>query len=50
VNGDQSVIVRVTRRSRESTLSDINRLVERSTQARPNYAKFAEQAALWCRI
>jgi Cu2+-exporting ATPase len=47
VNGDHSIVMRVTRRSRESILSDINRLVERSTQARPNYAKLAEQAALW---
>ena len=47
LNGDQAVIMRVTRRSSESTLSDINRLVERGTQARPYYAKLAEQAALW---
>jgi Cu2+-exporting ATPase len=47
LNGDQPVVVRVTHSSAESTLSEINRLVERSLRSRPYYAELAQRAATW---
>lgn len=47
INGNQPVVVRVTHCSAESTLSEINRLVERSLRSRPYYAELAQRAATW---
>lgn len=46
-NGEQPVVVRVTHGRDDSTLSEINRLVEHSLRSRPYYAELAERAAVW---
>ena len=45
VNGEQPVLVRVTRTMQASTLSEIQQLVEYGLEQRPRYAQLAEQAA-----
>ena len=47
INGDQPVVLRVTRTIQASTLSEIQQLVEHGLEQRPRYAKLAEQAASW---
>ena len=47
VNGDQPVVIRVTRTMRASTMSEIQQLVDRGLEQRPRYARLAEQAASW---
>ena len=47
LNGEQPVVVRVTHGSDQSTVSEINRLVERSLRSRPYYAELAERVAVW---
>ncbi|UCB56027.1 MAG: heavy metal translocating P-type ATPase [Thiotrichales bacterium] len=47
VNGEQPVVLRVTRTLQSSTLSEIQQLVERGLEQRPRYAVLAEQAAGW---
>ena len=47
VNGDQPVVIRVTKTFQASTLSEIQQLVEYGLEQRPRYARLAEQAAGW---
>ena len=47
VNGDQPVVIRVTKTMQASTLSEIQQLVEQGLEQRPRYARLAEQAASW---
>jgi Cu2+-exporting ATPase len=47
VNGDQPVVIRVTRTIQASTLSEIQQMVEHGLEQRPRYARLAEQAASW---
>ena len=47
VNGDQPVVIRVTKTIQASTLSEIQQLVEHGLEQRPRYARLAEQAASW---
>ena len=47
VNGDQPVVIRVTKTLQASTLSEIQQLVESGLEQRPRYARLAEQAASW---
>lgn len=47
VNGDQAVLLRVTRTLQASTLNEIQQLVEQGLEQRPRYAGLAEQAAGW---
>ncbi len=47
INGDQPVVLRVTRTIQASTLSEIQQLVEHGLEQRPRYAQLAEQAAGW---
>ncbi len=46
INGDQAVLVQVLRPSDESTVSEIQRLVEHGLRTRPRYAALAERAAV----
>jgi Cu2+-exporting ATPase len=47
VNATQAVVVRVTRRATESTLSTLARLVERAGQGKPQLSLWADKAAAW---
>lgn len=47
VNGDQPVIIRVTKTMQASTLSEIQQLVEQGLEQRPHYAKLAQQVSGW---
>ena len=45
VNGEQTVVIRVTHELQASAISEIRRLVERGLAQRPRYALLAERAA-----
>jgi len=47
VNGDQPVVIRVTKTMQASTLSEIQQLVEHGLEQRPRYARLAERVASW---
>ena len=47
VNGDQPVIIRVTKTVQASTLSEIQQLVEHGLEQRPRYARLTERVASW---
>ncbi|MEN8207265.1 MAG: heavy metal translocating P-type ATPase [Pseudomonadota bacterium] len=47
VNGDQPVVIRVTKTLQASTLSEIQQLVEYGLEQRPRYARLAERVASW---
>lgn len=47
INGDQPVVIRVSRCSRDSTVSEIQRLTRRGLGSRPRFAELADRAAAW---
>ncbi len=47
VNGDQPVVIRVTKTMQASTLSEIQQLVEHGLEQRPRYARLTESVASW---
>ncbi len=47
VNGEQPVVIRVTRTMQASTLSEIQQLVEHGLEQRPHYAQLAQHVAGW---
>ncbi len=47
VNGEQPVVIRVTKTMQASTLSEIQQLVEQGLEQRPYYARLAQQVSGW---
>ena len=47
VNGEQPVVIRVTKTMQASTLSEIQQLVEQGLEQRPHYAQLAQQVSGW---
>jgi len=47
VNGEQPVVIRVTKTMQASTLSEIQQLVEQGLEQRPHYALLAQQVTGW---
>ena len=47
VNGEQPVVIRVTKTMQASTLSEIQQLVEQGLEQRPHYAQLAQQVTGW---
>jgi len=47
VNGEQPVVIRVTKTMQASTLSEIQQLVEHGLEQRPHYAQLVQHVAGW---